>query len=219
MTQRHSGGLTGRRYLGPSARRGTRLPLWPKIAVTAFVVVLVPVYWRAYGPGNFLWFSDLALFALAVALWRESALIVSVTAVGVLALEIAWTFDFLTGGRILHLAAYMYDDSLPLGLRALSGFHLVIPPALILMLARLGYDRRALGIQIIVAWAVLLATWLLTAPEKNINWVYGWGTEPQHVMSPVLYLALVMAALPVVVFLPTHLVLKRIFPPPGHRAI
>jgi hypothetical protein len=214
MPQRHSGDFT----IGPSARRGARLPLWPKIVVTAYVAVLVPIYWRAYGPGNFLWFSDLALFALAVALWRESALIASMAAVGVLALEIAWTLDFLTGGQVFHLAAYMYDDSLPLGLRALSGFHLFIPPALILMLARLGYDRRALVAQIVVAWTVLLVTWLLTAPEKNINWVYGWGTEPQHVMSPTLYLGLIMAALPVIVFLPTHIVLKRVFPPPDDAA-
>src|SRR5205807_8087861 len=78
------------------------LPVWLKIAHTLFVAVLVPVYWRQYGPGNFLWFSDLALFATLAALWLESALLASMQAVSVCLLELVWLADFLTrllGGR------------------------------------------------------------------------------------------------------------------------
>jgi hypothetical protein len=45
------------------------IPLWLKVAFTVFVAVLVPIYWREYGPANFLWFSDIALFAIVVGLW------------------------------------------------------------------------------------------------------------------------------------------------------
>jgi hypothetical protein len=31
-----------------------RLPLWFKLAYSAFMAVLVPVYWHYYGPTNFL---------------------------------------------------------------------------------------------------------------------------------------------------------------------
>ena len=37
------------------------IPLSVCVPYTLFVCSLVPVYWRYYGPANFLWFSDLAL--------------------------------------------------------------------------------------------------------------------------------------------------------------
>ena len=45
----------------------SRLPLWFKLIYTAFVAVLVPTYWYHYGPGNFLYFCDLALLLTGVA--------------------------------------------------------------------------------------------------------------------------------------------------------
>ena len=41
----------------------SRVPLGLKLAYTAFMAVLVPVYWRYYGPTNFLYFCDVALFS------------------------------------------------------------------------------------------------------------------------------------------------------------
>jgi hypothetical protein len=41
--------------LSPSIRDAeARIPLWLKLAYTAFMAVLVPVYWWNYGPTNFL---------------------------------------------------------------------------------------------------------------------------------------------------------------------
>jgi len=40
------------------------IPLGLKVVYTLFVCALVPIYWREYGPANFLWFSDIALLAL-----------------------------------------------------------------------------------------------------------------------------------------------------------
>ncbi len=85
------------------ARRG-KVPLWIKVAYTLFLCVLVPVYWRGFGPTNFLWASDIALFTVFVALWLESRLLNSMMAVGVLPFEFAWGVDFLfeaiTGVRL-----------------------------------------------------------------------------------------------------------------------
>lgn len=182
-----------------------------KLAYAAFVCLLVPVYWRAYGPGNFLWFSDIALFVTLVALWARSALLASMAAVGVLALELLWTIDFLTGGRLVGLAGYMFDPDKPLYLRGLSMFHLLLPPILLWLLYRLGYDRRALVAQTILAWIVLPLTYLTTDPEQNINWVFGPGVNPQDRISPSLYLGLQMIALPIFVYLPSHWALQRLF--------
>ncbi len=63
------------------------IPPGLKIIYTLFVCALVPIYWRQYGPTNFLWFSDIALLALVPALWLENALLVSMLAISVVFLE------------------------------------------------------------------------------------------------------------------------------------
>jgi hypothetical protein len=49
------------------------LPLWAQLADIAFVAVVVPVYAVRYGPGNFLWFSDVALIGSVAALSCSTA--------------------------------------------------------------------------------------------------------------------------------------------------
>jgi hypothetical protein len=63
------------------------IPLGLKVVYTIFVCALVPIYWREYGPANFLWFSDIALLALVPALWLENALLVSMLAISVVFLK------------------------------------------------------------------------------------------------------------------------------------
>ena len=65
-----------------------RVPLWLKVAFTAFVIVWVPVYWPELGPENFLWFCDLANFLILFALWTESPLLFSSQAVSTLLVQI-----------------------------------------------------------------------------------------------------------------------------------
>src|SRR5438477_3659371 len=107
------------------------VPLWLRVALTAFVVVLVPYYWHHYGWHNFFWLSDVGLFLTVVALWRTSRLINSMMAIGVLPLEIFWNIDFFTrlttGIEVGCIAHYMFDDAVPLSLRAVSLFHVVLP--------------------------------------------------------------------------------------------
>ena len=190
------------------------LPLWLKIAYTLFICVLVPVYWKQYGPGNFLWFSDLALFVTAAALWLESSLLASMMAVSVVVLESIWIIDFLigliAGTSVIGLSAYMFDSKIPLSIRALSLFHVVLPVLLLWLLYRLGYDRRALLAQTLLAWIVLPLSYFLTNRTDNVNWVYGFGGTQKWMPAP-LYLLLLMIAFPLVLYLPTHLVLKKLF--------
>jgi hypothetical protein len=207
--------MSGESRAGQPRRRRARIPLWLKLAYGSFLGLLVPVYWRSYGPGNFLWLSDIALGATAAAVVFEAPAPAGMMAVGVLPLEIAWTIDFATGGRALGLADYMFDRGKPRFLRALSLFHVALPPTWLWMLARFGYDRRSLRRQTLLTWAVLPLTYHLTDPEANVNWVFGPGSSPQRRIPPLAYLALEMAALPLFAFLPTHLLLRRLFPPSG----
>jgi hypothetical protein len=191
------------------------MPLWLKISYTLFICILVPVYLKQYGPGNFLWFSDLALFVTAAALWLESSLLASMMAVSVIVLESVWIIDFLigliAGSSLIGLSAYMFDSKIPLSIRALSLFHVVLPLLLLWLLYRLGYDHRALLAQTLLAWIVLPLSYFLTKPSDNVNWVYGLGGGTQKWMPAQLYLVLLMIAFPLVLYWPTHLLLKRLF--------
>ena len=189
-----------------------RALLWLKISYTLMVVIIVPIYWRDLGPANLLWFSDIALIVLAPALWLPSRFLASTMAVGVLLLELAWIADFLTGGNILQIAAYMYSEDTDTHIRIISGiFHLALPPVIIFMLIRFGYDRRAFLAQVVLALVVLPVTYLVSDPADNINWVFG-PAERQDLLPPLVYLGLLMLTLTAAIYYPSHLVLKRIFP-------
>jgi len=187
------------------------IPLWIKVGYTLMVAVIVPVYLAYYGPANFLWFSDVALIVTGVALWLENPLLVSMMTVGVLLPELLWNVTLftrlLTGIRVSGLADYMFDTRIPKWIRTLSLFHVVLPVLMLWMLHRLGYDPRALPAQTALAWVILPLTYAVTKPEDNINWVYGPGARPQRQISPPLYLAFVLILFPLIVYVPTHLLL------------
>ncbi len=206
------------------AHHPRQIPLWLKVLYTLYVSAVVWVYRNEYGPANFLWFSDIALLATVAALWIESSLLASMMAVAILLPEIAWTIIFLLrlvlGIRLGDVTGYMFDAQYPLGVRALSLFHLFLPVLLLWMIHRLGYDRRAWRAQTLVAWIIFPATYWLTKPAQNINWVFGPGGGPQHVMPPLLYLLLVpMVLFPLGLYLPTHWALLKLFPCPNRRLI
>jgi hypothetical protein len=188
-----------------------RIPPWTKVAYSLFLCVLVPVYWRNYGPANFLWASHVASFCVLVSLWSEAPLPNSMMAIGVLPFELGWSLDLLSGSRLLGVTSYMFEPERPLYLRGLSLFHMMLPPIIILALRRLGYDRRALAAQTLLTWIVLPVTYLVTDPADNVNLAFGLGREPQAALPPLLYLALEMILLPVVICWPTHRVVQRLF--------
>ena len=191
------------------------IPLWIKLAYTLFTAITVAVYAFKYGPGNFLWFSDIALLITVPALWLESRLLASMITTGVLLPEVFWNVAFfgrvLTGKRLAGLTDYMFDPQKPLYLRSLSLFHIFLPVLLLWMIARLGYAPGAWIAQTALAWVVLPVTYRLTDPVKNINWVYGPGTEPQKRLPPLIYLGLLMIFFPVAIYFPTHVLLQILF--------
>ena len=187
---------------------GEPIALGVKVAYTIFLAVLVPVYWAHYGPANFLWFSDIALLGGGAALWLESPLLASMMMLAVLLPECAWNLDFfgrlLPGRRLFGMSAYMFERERPRLVRALSLFHVPLPIGLVWLVHRLGYDRRAWLGQSLLALVVLPASYWLTDPAENVNWVHGLGA-PQRWLPPWLYLALLIVAFSLVLYLPPHL--------------
>jgi hypothetical protein len=193
-------------------RRRRRIPMWIKIGFSAWVAVLIPVYYHHYGPANYLWFSDVALFGGLIACWMEHRLLASMMAVLVLVPEGLWMAEFVvqltTGWSITGMTNYMFDQDRPIYLRALSLFHLWLPPLLVWQVLRLHYAPRALWSTVVLGVCVLILTYLLSDPARNINWAFGLGNEPQTLMPPMLYLVLLMIGFTVLVWLPGHLLLR-----------
>ena len=202
-----------------------RIPLGLKLAYSAFMVVLVPVYWVNYGPTNFLYFCDIALFLTLGALWLENALLAGTAAVGIILPQFLWCADFgshLLGFKITGMTDYMFDSERSLFLRGLSLFHGWLPFLLVFLVARLGYDRRSLFLWTAVAGAAILISFfflphpgaVLSNPKApvNINYVFGMSDDAaQKWMPEKAWLILMLTALPVMIFTPTHFLLKKWF--------
>jgi hypothetical protein len=204
------------------------IPLWVKVVYTAFLCVLVPYYWVAYTPWNFLYFCDIALLVTLAGLWLESPFLISTQALAIVLMQMLWVVDFgarLLGGiHITGITGYMFNSELPLFVRGLSLFHGWLPFLLLWLLARLGYDRRALAAQSAVSVIVfLVAFFLAPAPPPllsdpnaavNINYVYGFDDKrPQTWMAPGLWFSLLVAFNLVCLYLPTHACFRKVFAP------
>jgi hypothetical protein len=204
---------------------GRRIPLALKVVYTLFMLVLVPVYWVNYGPTNFLYFCDMSLFLTMAAIWLESPLLAAIPAVGLFLPQLFWVFDFLggcVGHSITGMTDYMFDSGIPLYARGLSSFHGWLPFLLLWLVWRLGYDRRALVLWTTLSWALMLISYFfLPMPPVsdpnvpvNVNYVFGLSDkEPQHWMAHWQWLVLLMLALPIVFYVPTHFFFAYLFPP------
>jgi hypothetical protein len=209
---------------GPASSIGLRVPLWLKLAYTAYMAVLIPVYWHYYGPTNFLYFCDIALIFTLIAIWPENSLLISMSAVGILVPQIVWVVDFLAnlaGVSLTGITDYMFDPAHSLFLRLLSLYHGWLPFLLVYLIWKIGYDRRALGAWTVLAWVLLpICFFLMPPPTPNpgltpVNINYVWGTSDlaaQTWVPPHAWLAALLIGLPLFAYAPAHLLLARFMP-------
>lgn len=182
-----------------------------------WLLVWTTAYARGYPLANFLQLCDLAVILTCVGLWLGSPLLLSMQALSML-IDLAWDVDLAwraaTGGHLVGGTEYMWDAGIPLGLRLLSLFHLAWPVLLWRALRRVGYDRRALVAQTALALAVVALS-RAAVPDANVNFTRrdpfvdrSWGPAPVHIV-------LTVAGLFVLIYGPTHVVLKRAMPTPA----
>jgi len=193
---------------------GMRVPLWLKIGWTIWLLLWAPLYWRQYGAQNFLFFCDLGNILVGLALWLESPLIFSWQATGLLLFQTLYTIDLagalMSGRHFIGGTEYMFDAHIPLLVRLLSLFHVVMVPLLLWAIARLGYDERGWKLQTLTAWIVVPINFFWR-PQLDVNWARGLFFHEQHVVPGWLYLAGYLIVVPLVVYWPTHLLLRRWF--------
>jgi hypothetical protein len=187
-----------------------RVPLWLKIAWTLWLIAWAPVYWKQYGPANFLFFCDLGNLLIGLGLWLESPLIFSWQACSLLFFQSLYTVDLagalLTRHHVIGGTEYMFDPGIPLAIRILSLFHVVTPPLLLWAIWRMGYDRRGWKWQTVTAWIVVPINYFWR-PGLDVNWARGPFFHEQHFVPGLVYLPLYLTAIPLLVYFPTHLFL------------
>ena len=188
----------------------SKIPLWLKIAWTAWILVWAPIYFRQYGIQNFLFFCDLGNILITLALWLESSLIFSWQAVSLLVVQVLYSADllaaFLFGRHLTGGTEYMFDPAIRISIRLVGLYHLIVPPLLLLAVHRLGYDRRALKLQILTA-CILVPICHLWRPQFNVNWARGIGHE-QHLVAGWLYVLRYLIVVSTLVYCPSHFFLR-----------
>jgi len=179
------------------------------------MVVWTVTVLRVLGPWNLLWICDLANIIILVAIWRENALLFSSQLVAVLLVDVLWTIDVvgkvILGEHLIGGTEYMFMAEIPAFARGLSLFHVFVPALLLWMVIKLGYDRRGYYLQMILTWFLIPFTYVLSPAERNINWVHQPFGKPQDIVDPRLYVAFLMIAYPLVVYLPSHLFALNLF--------
>jgi hypothetical protein len=199
------------------ASHSKSFPTWIRWTALAWLLVWIPAYWHTWGAANFLHLCDVAVVLTCLGLWSNSPLLLSSQAVSSLLIDTVWVVDaaarILAGRHWIGGTEYLFDTTFPLWVRLLSLFHVVMPVLLLWALHRVGYDRRGWAVQSAIAIPVVVFARLAATPKTNINYVYSdpflhrsWGPWPLHVIA-------VLAFLVFAVYLPTHLLLSRLFPP------
>ena len=202
------------------------IPLWLKIGFSCWVLLWALSYWHLYGPFNYFWLCNIANFLILLGLWRESRLLLSAQCLAVLLIGMVWTLDvavaFVTGGvdgwHLIGGTEYMFDPEIPLAGRLLSLYHSFLPLVALYGVYRVGYDRRGIHVQTLITAVLLIVTWLVVDPELNINWVHApFGAEEQELLPPPLYLVAVIVATPVLLYLPSHFLIRGLLAALGNR--
>jgi hypothetical protein len=97
----------------------------------------------------------------------------------------------------------MFDPHVPLPIRLLSLFHVVMPLLLLWGIWRLGYDSRGWKYQTLTTWIVVPINYLWR-PQADVNWARGLFFREQHAVPGVLYLLIYLTVVPAAVYYPTH---------------
>jgi hypothetical protein len=195
-----------------------KIPTGLRLSALLWLLIWCPIYWHAWGAVNFLHLCDVAVILTCIGLWSGNALLISSQAVSCLLIDITWAVDagwrLLLGHHLLGGTEYLFEARFPLALRLLSLFHLVMPPLLLWCLYRVGYDRRGWPLQSAIALLVFLSS-RFADPARNLNFAFrdaffhrAWGPAPVHIAISILLLIFV-------IYFPTHLLLKILFPPPS----
>jgi len=199
----------------PAMNTATKEFTFVRWASLLWLLVWLPCNVWVWGWQNMMHLCDIGLVLACLGMWWRLPLLVSSQALTALLVGALWGLDILwrlvLGHHLIGGTEYMWDVHYPLWIRLQSTFHLVLPAILLWTLRILGYDRRALALQSVIAGALLIFSRCLS-PELNMNYAFqdplfhrAWGPPPVH-------LAVILVGCVVIFLWPTHLILSRLYP-------
>jgi len=171
-----------------------------KWLIGVWLIAWFVLHLRAYPAATFLWFCAYGNVVIAAGVLLESRFLVSWQAVALLVPQAIYIGDALAqllGHRHPGGTAYLFDAATPFAIRALSLFHFVMPLILAWSVGRLGYDRRALPMQLLTSAIVLPLSY--SFGTMHINEV---GSSPGQLLLAFLVYAAIYVA--------THIVLVTV---------
>jgi hypothetical protein len=149
----------------------------------------------------------------------DKPLLLSSQAVAAPGIAALWIVDaawrLATGAHLHGGTAYQWDPAIPAAVRAMSLYHLGWPLLLAWCLHRHGYDRRGVALQCALAVAVFAIGIAIAPAAENLNYVIAAPGAVAPYAQPLLRPLLNLAVLCGAVYLPTHALLRRAFPPPA----
>src|SRR5262245_45804145 len=157
-----------------------RLTAFPRMRWIALAWLLIwgTCYARVWGWANFLHLCDIAVILTCAGLWRGNSLLISMQAISSIVPSLFWDLDFawrlFSGNHLIGGTEYMWNAQFPLAARLLSLFHVAWPVLLLWVLAKVGYDKRALQLQTVLAVVVLIASRCMQ-PEANL--IFAWRDQ------------------------------------------
>lgn len=190
---------------------GAPFPICVRVAAIAWLIVWALTYEIYWGASSFLYLCDIAVvltcFGLALPSGTTSALLISSQAVSSVLLDSLWAVDavvrLIAHTHIIGGTEYLFDQHYPAWVRAMSLFHVVLPPVLLWAVRRTGYDRRGFQLQAVIGAMGMIASRFVD-PAKNVNFAFTgplvnkqWGPAPLH-------LACMFFGLVLVIYWPTH---------------
>lgn len=187
-----------------------------RVFFTLWMAVWVPVIYATQGPQNFWWLCNLAQFIVLWCVWRPDSLLLSSQAGTVLVVGLVWTLDLLAGlvlgGSPTGVTAYMFNDELPLALRATSTYHVWLPVFVLWLCRRdrVGYDPRGPWLQCLIGSAAIVGGWWFGEAERNLNYTHApFGVE-QVWLPDWAYIPLLCLATAALLYLPGHWLVRSV---------
>ncbi len=191
------------------------IPFLARLAFSLWMFFWVYVVLTNHGPQNFFWLCNLAQFIILYVVWSGNRLLLSSQAGMVCLVGIVWTLDFIValalgGDSLTGFTAYMFSDELALIARSVSLYHVFLPPFVVWLVWRIGYDHRGVWLQCGIGAIAVIGGWLLTDPERNVNWVHQLFGMEQVWMPDLLWVVVLLVLYPLIIYLPGHWLVRAL---------
>jgi hypothetical protein len=176
------------------------------------------------GYGELLWFCNIAVFLTGIGLFFKNKLIITAEFVGIVVYHIGWHIDFwsfLLFGKMPFLStAYMFSNDVGTVEKGLSFFqHSFLAPVLFWALLKTGISKFGWIAQAIQTLIIFIATYFMTHPYQNINWIFGngfSGLSPAR-NNPIVYYTMMAVVPPLLIYLPLNALSVKALPAIGGK--